>query len=71
MAAVSSSKWTSFYNDPPPSDYNEEDDTSTGEFFTLFLPLTVPPFSICSPAPSFVGEGAIMVVVSRFKWTHE
>ena len=31
MAAVSSSKWTSFYNDPPPSDYNEEEDTSTGQ----------------------------------------
>ncbi|XP_053403642.1 peripheral plasma membrane protein CASK-like isoform X3 [Mercenaria mercenaria] len=30
MAAVSSSKWTSFYNDPPHPDFNEEDITSTG-----------------------------------------
>ncbi|KAL4219999.1 hypothetical protein ACF0H5_020410 [Mactra antiquata] len=29
MAAVSSSRWTSFYNDPPPPDINEEDITST------------------------------------------
>ena len=39
MAAVSSSKWTSFYNDPPPSDYNEEEDTSTGELLLLRISL--------------------------------
>jgi len=32
MAAVSSSKWTSFYNDPPTIDYNDEEVTSTGEY---------------------------------------
>ena len=37
MAAVSSSKWTSFYNDPPPLEFNEDDVTSTGEFvFWMF-----------------------------------
>ncbi|ESO92904.1 hypothetical protein LOTGIDRAFT_162384 [Lottia gigantea] len=30
MAAVSSSKWTSFYNDPPPPDIDGEDVTSAG-----------------------------------------
>ena len=40
MAAVSSSKWTSFYNDPPPTDYNEEEDTSTGELLPLYCTVT-------------------------------
>jgi hypothetical protein len=30
MAAVSSTKWTGFYNDPPHPELNEEDITSTG-----------------------------------------
>ena len=31
MAAISIFKWTSFYNDPWPSDYNEEEDTSISQ----------------------------------------
>lgn len=35
MAAVSSSKWNTFYNDPP--DMAEDDITSAGKYFYLHL----------------------------------
>ena len=36
MAAVSSSKWNTFYNDPVPLDMNEEEVTSAGWYHNAF-----------------------------------
>ena len=41
MAAVSSSKWNTFYNDPVVPDLNEEEVTSAGEFSPLCIQLHI------------------------------
>jgi len=47
MAAVSSSKWTSFYNDPPIGEPTEDDITSAGESYFSLACLYAFPLLVC------------------------